>query len=132
MFNIWIKSKTISLYTDKIVNPCLYLFILVLNSIPIRNVPITNLYAFLFGTCQQYTALPVKKNDRHTWFVHWILFNFGKLVSCITIQRLVLRKHIHDMLLRFECKALISFCDNDFLKINRQIRSATSARVITL
>ena len=26
MFNIWIKSKTISLYTDKIVNPCLYLF----------------------------------------------------------------------------------------------------------
>ena len=27
MFNIWIKSKTVSLYTDKIVNPCLYLFI---------------------------------------------------------------------------------------------------------
>ena len=26
MFNIWIKSKTVSLYTDTIVNPCLYLF----------------------------------------------------------------------------------------------------------
>ena len=27
MFNILINSKTVYLYTDKIVNPCLYLFI---------------------------------------------------------------------------------------------------------